>query len=313
MGNLIIDVPETKLSAEDREILRHPSITGVILFARNYESPAQLQSLIQEIRAIRNPFIIAVDHEGGRVQRFLEGFTRLPSMRHWGNLFDHNPDEALNGLTQAAEVMAHELLSMGINVNLAPVLDVDQGKSAIIGERSFHHDTTVIVKLAAHLIAAMHHAGMPAIGKHFPGHGAVIADSHVALPIDERDWETIEKVDLVPFSKLMPTLDGVMPAHIVYTKLDKAPACFSSFWLKEVLRQQMQFQGVVISDDLTMKGAASIGSYAQRARSALQAGCDLLLICNNRLGAIEVLNADGVSSDAASKQRVANFILKLQK
>jgi beta-N-acetylhexosaminidase len=286
---LMLDVAGLSLDDEDRELLRHPGTGALILFARNYASPAQLAALIGDIRAENPDILIAVDQEGGRVQRFREGFTRLPPMRVLGHLHDRDPAAALAASQELGFLMAAELVPYGVDISFAPVLDLDFGASSVIGDRSFHHDANVVVALVAAFIDGMTQAGMAATGKHFPGHGFVQGDSHLELPVDHRSLDDIKAQDMVPFVKLADRLAGMMLAHIVYDQVDSAPAGFSSIWLKQILRQELGYRGLIFSDDLSMEGAAGAGSYAQRAAAALDAGCDMVLVCNDRPGARQVL------------------------
>ncbi len=289
--NLIIDLEGLTLTQEEKELLQHPVVAGVILFARNYASPDQLRSLTATIKCVRSPIMITADQEGGRVQRFKSGFTLLPSMRHWGERFIQDPGLTKQQLIHMTNTMVDELHAVGINANLVPVLDVDHAVSEVIGERSFHSDPDIIIELANSMIETMHAKGMPATGKHFPGHGGVSADSHLSLPVDSRKRDEIWCSDLTPFAKLAGKLDAIMPAHVIYSKLDDKPAGFSRFWLQTVLRNELKFKGIIVSDDLTMAGASAFGSYEERAHLALDAGCDLLTVCNNRAGTLEVLQA----------------------
>lgn len=288
---LWIDIVGLSLTEEDRDILSHPAVAGVILFSRNFESLAQLRSLAQSIRAISPDLWITVDQEGGRVQRFQEGFTKLPSMQSWGKQYQLDSEKTRRDLICMVHTMAAELHQVGIQSSLVPVLDIDYGRNHMIGERSFGTKELVLT-LGDIFIDALHAANMPAIGKHFPGHGFVTADSHVVLPIDDRDFETIAAQDLQPFQTFSKKLDVVMPAHVVYSKCDAMPAGFSTFWLQNILRDQLKFTGIIVCDDLSMRGAAQFGSYADRARLALRAGCDVLLVCNNRDGVVEILEAE---------------------
>ncbi len=283
LGPAVIDVAGTALGDEDIRRLSHPLTGGVILFARNYESPEQLSALTAAIHAVRDPaLLIAVDHEGGRVQRFREGFTRLPPMRALGQAWDRDRDHARDLARQVGFVLAAELRAHGIDLSFAPVLDLDHGGSSVIGDRAFHRDAAPVAELAAALIEGLGRGGLAAVGKHFPGHGYVRADSHLELPRDERTYEEIERADLVPFSRLIDAgLTAVMPAHVVYEAVDSRPAGFSEVWLKRILREKLGFDGIVFSDDLSMEGARSAGGIAQRVRSALGAGCDMVLVCND--------------------------------
>ncbi len=289
---LMIDIEGTTLTPEDKILLKNPKVGGIILFTRNYESPEQLIHLTTEIHALRTPpLMIAVDHEGGRVQRFREGFTALPPMSELGELYDAHPQHALEKAENSGFIMGSELRAVGIDCSFAPILDIDAGISQVIGNRSFHSDPDIIIKLAGALMTGMKKAGLITVGKHFPGHGHVEADSHIAIPIDHRTLQEIEIKDMVPFQALIQQgLDGIMPAHVIYDKIDKNPAGFSAFWLQTILRQQLQFKGMIFSDDLSMEGASPMGNMIQRVEKAKQAGCDMILICNNRSAAKEVIN-----------------------
>lgn len=290
IGPLMVDVDGYTLTDEDRLLLSSPLVGGLILFSRNYSSPTQLSELIAEIRACNANILIAVDHEGGRVQRFREGFTRIPPMRKFGTLYAKDPENAKILAHECGWLFASELRAFDIDFSFAPVLDLDYGVSSVIGDRAFSGDIAIVSELASSLIAGMAEAGMASTGKHFPGHGAIEADSHIALPIDDRVFKEIESLDIQPFKRLMENgLNAVMPAHVIYTACDEHPAGFSSFWLKDVLRTQLSFEGVIFSDDLTMEGASVAGGYASRVGAALAAGCDMALVCNNRAGAIEAL------------------------
>ncbi|WP_245534232.1 beta-N-acetylhexosaminidase [Tolumonas auensis] len=293
----MLDVQGCELDAEEREILRHPTVGGVILFGRNYHDRSQLSALVKTIRQAANkPLLIAVDHEGGRVQRFRNGFSRIPPM----GILHKARNQATDLATECGWLMAAELLAHDIDLSFAPVLDLERG-SNVIGDRSFSSDPEQVIQLASAFIDGMHQAGMKATGKHFPGHGSVRADSHLESPRDNRSWEEIEATDLVPFRELIPAgkLDAIMPAHVIYTELDDQPAGFSRFWLQEVLRGKYGFNGIIFSDDLTMEGAAVAGGYPERAQAALNAGCDMLLACNNRAGAVAIL--DGLQNPPASR------------
>ena len=280
-GPLMIDVEGTRLTDAERTRLASETVAGAILFARNYESPAQLRALVQSIRGVRQGLLVAVDQEGGRVQRFQSGLTRLPPMRAIGRLYDRDADKALAMARGAGWLMAAELRDMDVDFSFAPVLDLDHGASTVIGDRSFHSDPEAVTALAGAWIDGMHEAGMAAVGKHFPGHGAVQADSHVEVPEDQRPLETILASDGVPFRELAERVDAIMPAHVIYSAADSAPAGFSPFWLRDILARQLGFRGVVVSDDLTMEGASVVGGPAERVDAALRAGCDLLLVCNH--------------------------------
>ncbi len=292
LGPVMIDLQGLELTVEEREILQHPMVGGVILFSRNYHSPQQLTLLVEQIHALREPhLLVAVDQEGGRVQRFREGFTRLPPARCFGDLYDHDSGRARRLAQTAGWVMARELRAAGVDFSFAPVLDLDRGVSAVIGDRAFHSAPDPATQLAHAWMAGMRSAGMAATGKHFPGHGAVAADSHVAVPVDERNFEDILIEDLVPFERMFGYgLAAVMTAHIIYPRVDSRPATFSPFWLKDVLRERLGFQGAVFSDDLGMEGASVAGDVPARAEAALAAGCDMIPVCNNPQGAVQVLD-----------------------
>jgi beta-N-acetylhexosaminidase len=281
----------TALSDDDRARLRHPAAGAVILFSRNYENPQQLEVLIQEIQKLREPeLLVCVDHEGGRVQRFKEGFTRLPPMRALGRIWDEHPQRARRLAHDAGYVLAAELRACGVDLSFAPVLDLDFGHSAVIGNRAFHSQPQAVSELALGLMEGLRQGGMAAVGKHFPGHGHVAADSHTDVPVDDRGFADIELADLVPFAHLIRhELAGIMPAHVIYPGIDDKPAGFSRFWLQDVLRNRLQFQGVIFSDDLTMEGARVAGTIIERGEAAIEAGCDMVLVCNNPAAADEVL------------------------
>ena len=285
------DVAGLALSAADKEMLSHPLLGGVILFARNFESPMQLAALTAEIRALRDPaLLIAVDHEGGRVQRFHQGFSRIPPMRSLGQRWLDDPESAGAISRALGTIIAAELQAHGVDFSFTPVLDVDFGSSSVIGDRAFSDQPAVVAGLAGALIAGMAEGGMAAVGKHFPGHGWVKADSHVDVPVDERELAAIESSDLVPYRRLIPAgLAGIMPAHVVYPKVDSRPAGFSPVWLKDILRRGLGFEGMIFSDDLSMEGASSAGGVVERARAALGAGCDMALVCNAPQAVAELL------------------------
>jgi beta-N-acetylhexosaminidase len=301
IGPIMLDVEGLALTPLEKEKINHPNTGAVILFSRNYQNPEQIAGLIKNIRAARNgKILIAVDQEGGRVQRFREGFTRLPPASYYA----HRPELA----ESAGWLMAAELLAVGVDFSFAPVLDIDCGISTVIGDRSFAAEQELATQLASAFRKGMQSAGMAATGKHFPGHGAVAMDSHLTLPIDERDLDTIRHKDLTPFKQLIAEgLEGIMPAHVIYSKVDPNPAGFSPFWLQQVLRKELHFNGAIFSDDLSMEGAASAGDYPERARLAQHAGCDMLLVCNNPKGAEQVLDALPVIQDSIREQRLNNM------
>ena len=309
LGPIMLDIGGTHLTAADKERLKHPLTGGVILFTRNYSSFEQLTQLTAEIHALRTPtLLIAVDHEGGRVQRFREGFTRLPPMRELGLIWDEHPASARHLAKAAGFILAGELRAAGIDFSFTPVLDMDYGQSTVIGDRAFHRQPHVIAELAHHLMLGLKLGGMAAVGKHFPGHGYVQADSHTEFPVDERSYDDIEMHDLVPFRKLIDFgLPAVMPAHVIYPRVDSNPAGFSEIWLKEILRGKLGFEGCIFSDDLSMQGAAVAGGPLPRARAALKAGCDMLLVCNDPLAAEALLAELEWDIPAVSLARLARM------
>ncbi|MDM8347821.1 beta-N-acetylhexosaminidase [Pseudomonas sp. sp1636] len=285
-GSLMLDIAGTWLSAEDRQILRQPEVAGLILFARNIEHPRQVRELSAAIRALRPDLLLAVDQEGGRVQRLRQGFVRLPAMRA---IADNANAEVL--AEHCGWLMAIEVLAVGLDLSFAPVLDLDHQRSAVVGSRAFEGDARRAARLAGAFIRGMNAAGMAATGKHFPGHGWAEADSHVAIPVDERSLEQIRASDLQPFAQLSKQLAAVMPAHVIYPQVDDQPAGFSRRWLQEILRGELQFTGVIFSDDLSMAGAHVVGDAACRIEAALTAGCDMGLVCNDRAAAELALSA----------------------
>lgn len=309
LGPVMLDVLGTELTDDDRKRLQHPLCGGVILFTRNFSSLSQLMQLTAEIHAVRNPhLLIAVDHEGGRVQRFREGFTRLPAMRALGEIWDEHPQRARHLAHQAGWILAAELRAVGVDFSFTPVLDMDYGNSHVIGDRAFHRDSQPIAELAHHLMLGLRQGGMPSVGKHFPGHGFVTADSHVDTPIDDRDYADIHLHDLLPFRQMIDFgVTAVMPAHVIYPKVDNKPAGFSEIWLKTVLRRELGFEGVIFSDDLSMEGAHVAGSILQRANAALTAGCDMVLVCNRADLADELLGKLKWTIPAVSLARLARM------
>ncbi len=280
LGPVMLDVPGLTLTEKDIARIRHPLTGGVILFARNYADRAQLCALTAAIHAARPGVLVAVDHEGGRVQRFRsDGFTHLPPMRRLGDLWDSDPEAAARAATAVGYVLAAELRACGVDLSFTPVLDLDYGGSSVIGDRAFHGDPRAVTQLAKALNHGLALAGMANCGKHFPGHGYVAADSHVAVPVDDRSREQILERDAMPYDWLGMSLSAVMPAHVIYPQVDTQPAGFSARWLA-ILRHDIGFGGVIFSDDLSMEGASVAGSVTDAARAALQAGCDMVLICN---------------------------------
>ena len=307
---LIIDVAGTALNAADRRRLADPLVGGVIHFARNWQDRAQMSALNAEIKALRPDILICVDHEGGRVQRFRsDGFTRLPPMRALGELWMRDPMRAIQAAVACGHVLASELRACGIDFSFTPVLDLDHGESSVIGDRSFHRDPRVVALLAQSLAHGLLQAGMANCGKHFPGHGFVRADSHVSIPVDRRSLKAILADDAKPYDWLGGTLAAVMPAHVIYPKVDARPAGFSPKWLKQILRGRLRFEGAVFSDDLSMEAARSLQgellSYTDAALAALDAGCDLALLCNQSIGELTAL--DEVLDGFAAARRVGRW------
>ncbi len=289
---VVLDIEGLSLNDDDRRRLRHPLTGGLILFGRNWQSRAQVTALCAEIKSIRPDLLICVDHEGGRVQRFrTDGFTHLPPMRALGEMWmndgkqpeGHGAMAAMDAASACGYVLASELRSCGVDLSFTPVLDLDWGESSVIGDRAFHRDARVATTLARAVMQGLLHAGMANCGKHFPGHGYVKADSHVAVPVDKRSLKAILADDAKPYEWLSTVLTSVMPAHVIYPKVDSQPAGFSSRWLQDILRVRMGFTGAIFSDDLSMEGASVAGSYTQGAVAALNAGCDLVLLCNQSL------------------------------
>lgn len=309
LGPVMLDVVGKELTAEDIKRLQHPLVGGVILFSRNFESPAQLKALTASIHAVRQPpLLISVDHEGGRVQRFKEGFTKIPPMREFGKVWDHNPKKAKELAEDAGLVLAAELRAHGVDFSFTPVLDMDYGESQVIGNRAFHVKAQAIHELAYALMHGLRRGGMPAVGKHFPGHGYVVADSHVAIPVDERDFDEIAQNDMQPFRQMIDDgIQAIMPAHVIYPKIDEKPAGFSPRWLQKVLRERLGFDGVIFSDDLSMEGAGVAGDVTARALAALNAGCDMVLLCNQPDKADELLANLKWDMTGASRARLARM------
>ncbi|MFC3147042.1 beta-N-acetylhexosaminidase [Piscinibacterium candidicorallinum] len=305
-GPVMVDVAGLTLTEHESERLRHPLTGAVILFARNFESRAQLKALCDDIHATRSPrLLIAVDHEGGRVQRFrTDGFTHLPTMRALGELWQRDAMSATRAATACGYVLAAELRACGVDFSFTPVLDLDYGRSAVIGTRAFHWDARVTAVLAKSLIHGLLQAGMKSCGKHFPGHGYVEADSHHEIPVDERSLDEVLAGDAMPYEWLAETLASVMPAHVIFPKVDPQPAGFSRFWLQDVLRKRFRFEGAIFSDDLAMEGATVAGDIHARARAALNAGCDMIPICNRPDLADELLAANALQFDPVRARRI---------
>jgi beta-N-acetylhexosaminidase len=298
LGPLIADIEGIELSQDEKEVLLHPKLGGLIFFARNFESPEQLDALVRCIREVRSELLLCVDQEGGRVQRFKTGFSRIPPMGKLGDVLDvfeqhgnwRSTPENLSTITQdLGWLMATELAAFDIDHSFAPVLDLDQSASQVIGDRSFSEDPKLATNLASHFISGMNEAGMSATAKHFPGHGGVVEDSHLELPVDRRSFDEIQQRDMLPFENLKHEYAALMTAHIQFSAVDDNPVSFSSHWLKEILRDQIGFSGVVLSDDLSMKGAAESGDFNERSEKALNAGCDAILICNEKAQAEKAL------------------------
>ena len=312
MGPVMLDVEGYTLTSNEHDKIAHPNTGAIILFSRNIDTPEQVRDLIRQIRSARNgPVLIATDQEGGRVQRLKKGFTRLPPAACYARC-DNDAAATLALSESAGWLMATELRSIDIDFSFAPILDIDCGISEIIGDRAFSQDPEQTAQFASAFRKGMNLGGMAAVGKHFPGHGAVSLDSHVALPIDERPLEAIRHKDLYPFRQLIAEgLEGIMPAHVVYSQIDPNPAGFSSFWVRQILRDEMGFQGAIFSDDLSMAGAASIGNFQQRAEAALAAGCDMILVCNQPEEAEAVLDAIPIAPKPETNQSLLKMKGKL--
>ncbi|MEW6446241.1 MAG: beta-N-acetylhexosaminidase [Pseudomonadota bacterium] len=306
LGPVMIDLAGLMPTPEELQRLRHPHVGGLILFARNYESPRQLQALIGAVRAARADILIAVDHEGGRVQRFRDGFTRIPPAAHLGEMFDADPVRALEVARDWAWLLAAELRCFDIDLSFAPVLDLGGPLSRVIGDRALHSQPEAIAALGEAWMIGMREAGMAAVGKHYPGHGSVAEDSHVEFPVDPRPLEAIEALDLIPFRHLVGAgLPAMMMAHVIYPATDARPAGFSPVWTRDILRRRHGFQGVIFTDDLSMAAAATVADPVERARMALEAGCDMLLVCNRPSEAEVVLAGLGEANDDTRPARLA--------
>ncbi|CAM5345178.1 beta-N-acetylhexosaminidase [Eoetvoesiella caeni] len=313
-GPVMVDIEGTELTAHEKQRLRHPLVGGVILFARNFENRAQLTALCQAIHAERDePLLIAVDHEGGRVQRFREdGFTPLPAMNVFGEIWMDDSLAAMRLATETGYVLGAELRACGVDLSFTPVLDLDYGVSKVIGNRAFHREPQVVSMLARGLIQGLMLAGMASCGKHFPGHGCVEADSHHEIPVDTREFDEIMQEDAAPYGWLGDmVLPSVMPAHVIYSSVDPNPAGFSPFWIQEVLRDKLAYDGVVFSDDLTMEGATVAGDILARAQAALGAGCDMVLVCNRPDLADDLLSRLQFTLSSASVNRIRRLMPRL--
>ncbi len=308
-GRLMLDLKGVSLDRDERLQLQNPQVGGVILFSRNIQSRDQVCDLVAEIRACSKYLLVAVDQEGGRVQRLREGFTAIPSMQAIGNLIARSPEEGLGLSKDLGWLMASEVIACGLDLSFAPVLDVDRDTSSIIGDRSFSDQPEIVISAAEAFIKGMHDAGMAVTGKHFPGHGGIVADSHLEAPVDDRSWNTLYVRDIQPFAKLSKMLDAVMPAHITFPSVDPDSVGFSSFWLNDVLRGKLGFEGIIFSDDLTMKGADIAGGYVDKAKLALKAGCDMILVCNCPQGAVEVLSYME-SANISQSSKLASMVAK---
>ncbi|GAA5317219.1 MAG: beta-N-acetylhexosaminidase [Candidatus Pelagadaptatus aseana] len=316
-GPLIVDLEGLSLSADEISLLQKPCVGGVILFSRNIGKYNELIALITQIRQVRSDLLICVDQEGGRVQRCREGFTRIPPMQVFDAHYQSNPIEALKRARDCGWLLAAEVIAAGMDFSFTPVLDVDDEFCSVIGDRAFSANPETVLELSSAFIVGAHEAGMKVTGKHFPGHGSVKGDSHLELPVDDRAMDQIHQKDLRTFAEQMQgeaRLDAIMPAHILFPQIDsQQPVGFSSLWLQSILREQLGFEGVIFSDDLTMEGAAVAGDYPARARLALEAGCDVILVCNNRKGALEVLNLLEQSPELCALPRVNLQVMRPNK
>jgi len=313
-GPVMIDLEGLELKPEEGTLLKHVRVGGVILFSRNYQSPDQLRTLISDIRhTAKKPLLISVDHEGGRVWRFNDGFTKLPPAARYAEIYKKHKSKGLELSFNAGWIMAAELLDCGIDLSLAPVLDLNKGISEVVGDRAFDRDPKVVTVIAKSFIEGMNAVGMSATGKHFPGHGSCVLDSHIAKHIDPRTLDEMIAEDLIPFAKLSSRLGAVMPAHVTYPEVDSVPAGFSKRWLQEILRKQLKFKGAIISDCLSMKGAAIGGDFVVRAQMAIDAGCDMVILCQQTRDLVAwVLDNLGREGSMESSARLAALAGKFQ-
>jgi beta-N-acetylhexosaminidase len=307
---VIVDLEGTQLTIEEKEMLRHPCVAGVLLFTRNYQDLSQLKALTQSVTDINSSLVVMADQEGGRIQRFRQDFTSLPSMRYWGNLYQEEPQEALEDLQCTISTMLLELRASGINLSLMPVLDLDHGMSEVISDRSFGASAELVSSVGRALISTMKNNGAPTVAKHFPGHGGIESDSHYEVSVDQRSKQEIWENDLLPFANLVNDYDAIMPAHIIYPLVNNDVVTFSRYWLQTVLREELGFNGVIISDDLTMYAASQKGDYSARGLAALEAGCELLIAANNRQGALDILAVAEKWTADKSNSRVDHFLEK---
>ena len=309
LGPLMVDLEGTAISETERDLLLRPEVGGVILFTRNFESVEQITALVEEIHNLKSPgILVAVDHEGGRVQRFHEGFSRIPAAACYAGLVKGDLQKSRHLAENAGWLMAIELRACGIDFSFAPVLDLAHGLSGVIGDRAFHSKPATVATLAYAFMHGMNKAGMQAVGKHFPGHGGVVEDSHVAMPVDHRELDELLRSDIIPFENMIENkLAAIMPAHVIYDKVDDKPAGYSSFWIENILRQRFRFQGVIFSDDLSMEAAGIVGGFGERADAALTAGCDMALVCNHLDGAIEAADYIKGYSNPTSQLRLVRM------
>ena len=309
LGPVMMDLEGIGITDAERELLENPLVGGVILFTRNFESIEQITQLVEQIHSVRSPhLLVAIDHEGGRVQRFHEGFTRLPPAAVFGKMYKEDADKARKYAEQAGWLLAAELRAIGVDFSFAPVLDLAHGVSGVIGDRAFHAKPDVVATLAYASMHGMRRAGMHAVGKHFPGHGGVAEDSHLALPVDHRELEVLMREDIVPFAKMISNdLSGIMPAHVIYDKVDDKPAGYSKIWLQDILRGRLNFQGVIFSDDLSMEAAGIAGDFGNRAEQSLDAGCDMVLVCNHPEGVAEIVAHLEGYNNPTSQMRLARM------